>query len=311
MAGRQDQHVVTYSKDSLPSGTVYHKWTIPNARGTLILQHGFGEYSCRYMDGKLPLGPRLHELGFDIWAMDLWGHGESPGTWSVVHIGKAVDDHVTLRHIAAECNLPVFLLGHSLGGLVTSVSITADGSGVQGVILSSPELTRPVPGMLRTIVGLGAAFQRQGSVPGTYNPPEGLSRVQEEVKTFKEDERNYHGGIGLLLAATALDVGTRIWSAVGNWQVPTLVIHGDADKFTKFEVSKQFFESISTTDRHFYAVEGGYHELMRDLESEKVFDLIHNWLQVKSSKQLPLSFSTTVKGKEIELEFESSGIVDA
>ncbi|KAI5371034.1 putative serine aminopeptidase, S33, alpha/Beta hydrolase [Septoria linicola] len=291
MAGRQDQHVVTYSKDSLPSGTVYHKWTIPNARGTLILQHGFGEYSCRYMDGKLPLGPRLHELGFDIWAMDLWGHGESPGTRSVVHIGKAVDDHVTLRHIAAECNLPVFLLGHSLGGLVTSGSITADGDGVQGVILSSPELKRPVP--------------------GTYNPPEGLSRVQEEVKTFKEDERNYHGGIGLLLAATALDVGTRIWSAVGNWQVPTLVIHGDADKFTKFEVSKQFFESISTTDRHFYAVEGGCHELMRDLESEKVFDLIHNWLQVESSKQLPLSFSTTVKGKEIELEFESSGIVDA
>lgn len=281
----------SYFKHNLPSGVAYHKWTIPNARAILILQHGFAEYSLRYMDGKLPLGPRLQALGFDIWAMDMWGHGDSPGARSVVHIEKAVQDHVALRRqVVAESssssssnNLPIFLMGHSLGGLVTSGSVTSDPTGIAGVILSSPELTQPVSGVERAIVGLGAKFWPSGPVPIPAKPPTGLSRIPAEVKLFEDDERNYHGAIGLLLAATSLDCGAKIWRGAKAWEVPTLVFHGNADQFTKFEVSEEFVGKISSSDKQFYAVEGGYHELMRDLDAEKVMDLVVGWLRERSA----------------------------
>ena len=284
MSNPSEQPKPTYTKHNLPSGTAYHKWTIPDPRAILILQHGFAEYSLRYMDGKLPLGPRLQALGFDIWAMDMWGHGDSPGARSVVHIGKAVEDHLALRRLASESNLPLFLMGHSLGGLVTSGSVTADASGIRGVILSSPELTEPVSGVERAIVGVGAKFWRGGPVPVPSMPPSGLSRIPEEVKLFEEDNRVFHGAIGLLLAATSLDCGTGLWKNVGAWEVPTLLFHGDADTFTKFEVSKKFVERIASTDKQFYPVEGGYHELMRDLGSEKIMDLIEGWLAKRCSR---------------------------
>lgn len=235
------------------------------------------------MDGRLPLGPRLQALGFDIWAMDMWGHGESPGARSVVHIGKAVHDHLALRQLAAESNLPLFLMGHSLGGLVTSGSVTADGSRIRGVILSSPELTQPVSGVERAIVGMAAKFWRAGPVPVAHQPPSGLSRIPAEVKLFEEDEDNFHGSIGLLLAATSLDCGTRVWKSAEAWTVPTLLLHGDADKFTDFEASQKFVDSISSDDKQFYPVEGGYHELLRDVGSEQVMDLVEDWLTRRCS----------------------------
>jgi acylglycerol lipase len=62
------------------STTVLHMWPSPNPRATLILQHGFGEYAERYVTSNYNLITKLSSHGISVYAMDMHGHGSSPGT---------------------------------------------------------------------------------------------------------------------------------------------------------------------------------------------------------------------------------------
>ncbi|CVK94630.1 uncharacterized protein FMAN_03652 [Fusarium mangiferae] len=151
----------------LPSGVFVHRWLCDSSRAIVILQHGFAEYAERYVWSHAKLIPVLNAQGFEVWAMDLWGHGRSPGNRGVVDVQKAVDDHIQIRHRAATLGLHVFLFGHSLGGLITAASAARDASPPNdGVVLSSPALPAAMiaPGeralglLARSVVQIGTGL---------------------------------------------------------------------------------------------------------------------------------------------------------
>ncbi|RSM07023.1 hypothetical protein CEP52_005406 [Fusarium oligoseptatum] len=107
----------------LTSGASAHKWQCDSPRAILILQHGFGEYAERYVVSHSQLIPKLNTARFEVWALDLWGHGTSPGDRGIVDVEMAVKDHLEMRRRADARGLPVFLFGHSLGGLITAASV--------------------------------------------------------------------------------------------------------------------------------------------------------------------------------------------
>lgn len=209
--------------------------------------------------------------------MDLWGHGSSPGTRGKVHVGKAVQDHIQLRHQAIEQGLPVFLFGLSLGGLVTAGSVTQDSSRVDGVILCSPSL--PLPMFGQGAICLLARLMPAVEVPKPRTPTAKLFRDAEQIRVAEADEVLFKGRMPLLLAATALNVGTRMWDDVGQWRAPTLVIHGTRDVAAPVETSKKFVEEIMSSDKTLHLVEGGYHELLNDVNPDKIVHHILSWLE--------------------------------
>lgn len=267
---RQDGH--------LPSGAAYYRWLLPEPRAILVIQHGYAEYACRYMSDCFPLRLLLEELRFEIWAMDLWGHGASPGVRNVVHVGKAVRDHLALRDVVLRRGLPLYLFGHSLGGLVTCGSVVSNSGGVEGVILSSPALIKPHIILVRAIAGLGARILPSRPVPLKSEPTSCLSHIPEEIKRYEEDEQICKRQIGFLLGATALDCGQIVWSSREDWKVPTLLLHGTADKATSCDTSRLFMEGIVASDKQTSLLEDGYHELLRDSCQEEVLAIIRDWL---------------------------------
>ena len=243
----------------------------------LLLQHGFAEYAQRYVERYGALVPRLLELGVSVHAFDLWGHGRSPGRRVSTDVDRCVADHLAARARLAGQPLPVFLFGHSLGGIVTATSVVRDASNVAGVVLSSPALLVSANPLTRLFARLVSAAAP--ALPVKFLPPAGLSRIPEQVQAFVADPLIHHGGMPARLAASILFTSRDNWAQYPAWRAPTLVLHGTADTFTEPEGSRRFVEAIASPDKELHVVEGGYHELLNDVGAEETLGVVLYWLE--------------------------------
>ena len=196
-------------------------------------------------------------------------------------VERSVEDHLAARRLLAAQPLPVFLLGHSLGGIVTATSVVRDPRNVSGVILSSPAILVSANALTRLFARLVSAVAP--ALPVKFLPPTGLSRIPEQVQAFVADPLIYHGGMPARLAASILFTSRDNWARYPAWQIPTLVIHGTADTFTEPEGSRRFVDTISSPDRTLHLVEGGYHELLNDLGAEETMGVVIEWLERRLS----------------------------
>ena len=270
---------MTHAVRSLPSGAVVHSWTAASPRAVVVLQHGFGEYAERYVEQYAGFVPRLLGAGFDVWALDLWGHGRSPGRRAVTSIGSAVHDHLAVRRLATRSRRPMALVGHSLGGLVTARSTLADPAGLAGVVLLSPALSRPEPVAVRRMLGAVASVAPWVPVPRRRRPVAELSRVAAVGERAAADPLMFDGQVPVLTAATALDQAELLWTELGDWRVPTLVLHGTADTYTDPEGSRDFVAGIAAADAALHLFEGAFHELLNDVCADEVAGLVMGWLE--------------------------------
>ncbi|KAL2845310.1 Alpha/Beta hydrolase protein [Aspergillus pseudoustus] len=309
---------------TLASKSIAHNWKPANPtnppRAILILQHGFGEYAERYTTSHAGLIPALTERNIDVWALDLEGHGQSPGDRGrgVVDVNRAVMEHVWLcEHVAGAYGAtrftssieggamttsaamttilegggegegkgatadnkpkpkpnakhpPIFLFGHSLGGLVTAGSATAlltkqqqrtlqnpRANKIAGVILTSPAF--PIPGLtlparLKALLinlltrPIAYIFPRT-QVPWPASPGGTLCGDAKQVRIAAEDEGMYHGQISWTVASTAVSVVRRVWEGIrqGVWNngVDVFVVHGRGDCWTDWRGSSWFVEGV-------------------------------------------------------------------
>lgn len=265
-------------------GVAGYVWHAPEPRAVLLLQHGFGEYAQRFVERYSRLIPHLLNAGVSVYAFDMRGHGRSPGRRAVTDLGRAVEDHLAARRRLREQTLPVFVLGHSLGGLVTAAGVARDQSGLSGVVLSSPFLSKEVPTWKRLLVSVLAAVGPTLLAPEAPAELSGLSRIPEELELVENDPLIYRGRAPMLLAATALKLLEANPSFYPEWRVPTLVLHGTADTYTEPDGSREFFKAIASEDKTLHIVEGGYHELLNDTGRDETLRVILAWLE----RRLPL-----------------------
>ena len=161
--------------------------------------------------------------------------------------------------LAGEASLPVFALGHSMGGLVTAASAARDPRGLRGVILSSPALLvgEKEPAWLRRLAPVIARL-----APGLKTSDlgtGGLSRLPDEVAAYEADPVMYHGNVPALTGATMLGLSGRLWPEYARWTLPTLILHGTADRITDPRCSQRFHDAIASTDKTLHMEIGRAH----------------------------------------------------
>ncbi|MER5325921.1 alpha/beta hydrolase [Streptosporangium roseum] len=261
----------------LKSGAVMHTWTTGSPCGVVVLQHGFGEYAERYAAQHARLVPHLLEAGFEVRALDLWGHGRSPGRRAVTSVRLAVGDHLAVRQAAAQPGLPTVLLGHSLGALVTAGSALAAPEGLAGVVLLSPSLPRE-PALVRRTLGAVASVAPWAPLPRRRSPVGALSRIPSVGQRASADPLMFDGQVTMLTAATALDTAERLRAGLADWRVPTLLVHGTADTYTDPAAGRAFADAIASPDKAVHLIEGAYHELLNDSCADQVLGLILRWM---------------------------------
>lgn len=261
-------------------------WKAANPRAAILLTHGFGEYLSRYVNSFQGLIPALVQRGFDVYGYDLRGHGQSLGRRGVVNVEALVRDHLLAREQLRRQALPVFAMGHSMGGLVTAISAARDPRGLSGVILSSPALLvgEDQPALLRRAAPLLGRLTP--SLPVTRLNPQDISRIDAEVQTYRKDPQIYHGKVPALTASTLLSSSKKAWSTYSDLKLPTLVIHGSADRIADAAGSQRFVDTISSEEKTLHLVEGGYHELLNDEGAAQTLQVLLEWLDQQAPQPI-------------------------
>lgn len=259
-------------------------WAAERQRAAVLLTHGFGEYAGRYVERYSALIPALVGAGLSVYATDLRGHGASDGRRAVVDVAELVEDHLRARETLRAQKpgappLPVFAFGHSLGGLITAASVARDPRGLSGVILSSPALLigEDHPAWLRALAPVLARVAP--AAPVTALDTGNLSRLTDELSAYRADPQVYQGKVPARTAASMLRLSGELWANYPRWTLPTLVLHGSADRVTDPAGSRRFVEAIPAADKTLHLIEGGYHELLNDEPREQVLGRVLAWLE--------------------------------
>jgi acylglycerol lipase len=253
-------------------------WDSPNPKANLMLQHGLGEYTERYLWQYNQLIPKLVAAGFNVYAIDLPGHGESPGVRGQVDVNQALEKHLIARSLIPT-DLPLVLFGHSLGGLVTAASIVSAPEGVHAAVISSSAMQEQSKAWERVLSRIVTKLNPEAEMPLPRPGEECLTRDLDLLKLIAADDRMYHGKARNLVAKTVLEVSDFVWSKVSFWSVSTLILHGDKDLSTEHKNSIALYEAIPASDKTLKIYPGGYHELLNDLDKEKVEQELFAWLK--------------------------------
>lgn len=284
----QQAAVERHRQSRRPDGSVLHVWQ-PEAhpRGRVLLQHGLFEYAERYVVEYSQLVPELTSRGFEVWALDLLGHGASSGDRGVVDLVAALESHLSVRREAVADGLPLLLLGHSLGGLLTAASVAAKQSGIIGAVVMSPALAGPTSARVRR--GLRAAAHRWPGAPAPTRkaPRSGLTSRADVLERSAIDPMMGERGISLMVGSSVLDISDVVWRAADDWRVPTLVVHGELDRWTNPRWSRELVERINRDDVVRVEVAGGLHELLHDTDATSTLELVLGWVEGRFGGRSP------------------------
>jgi len=246
------------------------------ARGVLVIVHGLGEHSGRYKNVVNHLVP----LRFAVYALDHRGHGRSPGQRAYANsMAEFRGDVHALVQLAANAHpgLPLFIMGHSLGGLITLDYILHHPEGLRGAIVSAPAVGGV--GVSPVLLMLSRVLSR---VWPTFSLDSGLdvnaiSRDPQEVQAYQDDPL-VHGKGTPRLATVVMDSAEWCQANAHTLQLPLLMIHGTADSITSPADSRRFFDNVASADKTYIAYEGGYHESHNDIHYQQVVEDIAAWL---------------------------------
>ncbi len=243
----------------------------------LAVVHGFGEHSGRYGNVVQHFVPR----GFAVFAYDLRGHGRSPGQRGFIRDWSDFrdDTHAFLAHVRERApGLPLFLYGHSMGGLIVLDYGLHQSDGLRGVIATGPVLGPPqLPPILLTLSKLLSRVWPTLSMSSGLNPNE-ISRDPDVVRAYVGDPLVHSKGTPRLGAET---LRTTAWAQdrAAEWRLPLLIVHGGDDRIAPPGFSREFFEKIRGADKERIEVAAGFHEPHNDLGKEAVFADIERWLR--------------------------------
>jgi len=245
----------------------------------LALVHGYGEHGGRYRE----LAVELAEHGLAVHVYDLRGHGLSDGRRG--HIKRftdyLVDTAVYLDAVRTDDpGLPVYLLGHSFGGLIAAALVEQrTASGLAALILSAPflRLALEVPPLRIQAARLASAVAPAFDIGNTLDAA-GLSHDEAVVAAYRKDPLNHHKATARWAAET-LAAQDATLAAAPRIDLPLLVMYGEADPVADPAGARELFAAAASADKTERAYPGYYHEIFNETgRGAPIADLIA-WLR--------------------------------
>ncbi|MDH4077163.1 MAG: lysophospholipase [Acidimicrobiia bacterium] len=249
-------------------------------RAAVVLVHGIGEHSGRYDH----VGRFLAQRGHDVLAFDSRGHGQSGGRRGHVDHFRLflddVEDHVLERR---QLGLPVVLIGHSLGGLISATYVVERRPAPDLLVLSAPALKAQIPAWQRRLAPMLSRVWPTVFVPGGIDGAL-LSRDPEVQRAYLSDP--------LRVAGSTARLGQQIFATMETTAanldritLPTYVLHGSDDQLVP-PAASQPFDGLSNVTYRRWA--GLRHECFNEPDRAEVLGEMAAWMEDQLA-DLPLS----------------------
>jgi len=244
-------------------------------RAVVVIVHGFNAHSGSY----LWVAEQLAGMKLAVYALDLRGRGKSGGErFYVERIDDYESDVASLMKLVKqrEGGLPIFLLGHSAGGVVACVYTLDHQSELAGLICESFAFRVPAPDVAIALLKGLSHLAPHAHVLRLRN--EDFSRDPKVVQAMNNDPliANESQPTGTVAALAHADA--RLEKELSHISLPLLVIHGTADKATKPSGSQFFYDSAASGDKTLKFYEGYFHDPLNDIGKETVIADIKGWI---------------------------------
>lgn len=248
------------------------------ARAVVAIVPGFNSHSGYY--GWV--ADQLVDCGLAVYAVDLRGRGQSDGErFYVEKFSDYVADAADLVKLAKsrEPGLPVFLLGHSAGGVISCLYAIDHQSELAGFICESFAFQTPAPEIaLAVLKGLSHVAPHTHVL---HLKNEDFSRDPAVVRTMNEDPLTAQETQPTLTVAEMVRADERLEKEFSRITLPVFILHGTLDKAAKPSGSQFFFDHVGSTDKTLKLYEGYYHDPLNDLGKGIVLDDIKEWIDAR------------------------------
>jgi acylglycerol lipase len=261
---------------------LYYAAWLPDGeiKAVIIAVHGLAEHIGRYKNVVNYLVPR----GYAIYGIDQRGHGKSDGTKGYVdRFSDYITDQKTFFDFVRkeQSDKKIFMLGHSLGGLIGVVYAIEHQAELSGLIASAP--------LLKIGVSVSPAAVFMAKLISAIAPKMGIttldastiSRDKAVVDAYVNDPLVYRGKTSAHWGTEFIKITKEIPDKISSITLPLLVMYGTEDKLCDPEGSKMLYEKAGSKDKTLKAYNGFYHEIFNEPEHDVVLADVDAWLSAR------------------------------
>ena len=259
---------------------IYFQSWLPESepRAVLLIVHGLAEHSGRYGNVVNHFVP----LGYAVYGIDHFGHGKSDGKRVYV---ERFDDYTNTLKIYFDMihgwqpDKPIFLVGHSMGGLIGAVYLLDHQAELAGAVLSGPAVKIPkhvTPAILLMGKMLSSLIPKFGLLALSAD---GVSRDPAVVHAYVSDPLVHRGKATARLAAEMLKAMQTISGQAAKITLPIMIVQGSADKLVDPAGARMLYDAVSSVDKEIRIYDGLYHEVFNEPEHDKVLRDVEIWLE--------------------------------
>ena len=265
---------------------IYYQGWLPEdeSKAVLLIVHGLAEHSGRYMNVVNHFVP----LGYAVYGLDHLGHGQSDGTR--VYVERFEDFTDTLKIYfdmvrVWQPDRPIFLVGHSLGGLISAVYLLDHQAELAGAVISAPVVKVP-DSTSPMIILAGKLFSALAPKLGLIQlEAQGVSRDPAVVQAYVSDPLVYTGKTTARLAAELLQAMQRVTAEATEISLPILIVQGSADRLVDPGGARMLVDMLSSADKAIKIYDGFYHEVFNEPERAQVLSDVEAWLEAHLGSQ--------------------------
>jgi alpha-beta hydrolase superfamily lysophospholipase len=258
---------------------IYYQGWLPEGKvkAVVFVVHGLGEHSGRYMNVVNHFTP----LGYAIYGLDHIGHGKSGGDRELVIQFDDFTAPLTTYYTMVKSwhpDKPIFILGHSMGGLIECYYLLDHQEYFKGAIISAPAI-KVGESVSQTTITMGKVLSVIAPKAGVLAlDANNISKDPEVVKAYVNDPLVFHAKTPARLAAEMLKAMLRVTAEAGKITIPFIAVQGSADKLVDPGGIRILENKTSSLDKTIKVYDGLYHEVFNEPERQIVLKDVENWL---------------------------------
>ena len=242
------------------------RWPVDDPARLVVLVHGYGEHIGRYEH----VAQALTERGSAVIGPDHVGHGRSEGEQALVEDFETVVDDLRKVVQQARGELPVVMVGHSMGGLIATRYAQRHREELSGLVLSGPA------------IGLGPVMEGWLAAPEPPSDPIDvavLSRDPAVGEAYAADPLVWHGGWKRPTLEAFVAADEAIAAGPGFGDLPLLYVHGAEDQLVPAGLARPVVERLAGPDSDLRLIDGARHEVFNELGQEETIALVADFAE--------------------------------